>query len=163
MKDFKEMLCPVCGEFEFNRPSDGDYVFYEDGLVRCTKCGWIYDLKQTENPDLKEGFNKLSLNEYKKDFAAKIAKKPDYDWFDENPPKMVPHKCPVCGEHTFPEEFSFEICPICGWQDDGFDSEPDYIGASEVSFNEAKAIFKDKRASNPNYRWDVENIRRKNK
>ncbi len=158
MNKFKEMRCPVCGEFEFNRPSDGDYSFYNNGLVQCTKCGWIYDLDQAKDPDLKDGFNELSLNEYRKDFESKIAADPNYDWYEANTPPKIPHECPVCGEHTFEEKNSFEICPICGWQDDGFENEPDYIGASEVSFNEAKAIFKEKRALNPNYRWDLENI-----
>lgn len=31
---------------------------------------------------------------------------------------LGPHKCPICGQYEFPEEGSFDICEVCGWEDD---------------------------------------------
>lgn len=48
--------------------------------------------------------------------------------------------CPICGKHTFSEDNNFEICPICGWEDDAVQrNEPDYPeGANGMSLNEYK-------------------------
>ena len=53
------------------------------------------------------------------------------------------HKCPVCGQYEFPEEDSFDICDVCGWEDDGLqESEPDYKGgANQMSLNQAKEAW----------------------
>ncbi|MFC9601971.1 CPCC family cysteine-rich protein [Streptomyces niveus] len=32
-----------------------------------------------------------------------------------------PHPCPCCGFLTLGERSSFEICPVCFWEDDGQD------------------------------------------
>lgn len=29
----------------------------------------------------------------------------------------VPHECPICGEHEFSMEKSYEYCPVCRWCD----------------------------------------------
>lgn len=52
--------------------------------------------------------------------------------------------CPVCGQHYFTEEDSFEICPICGWEDDGIQrDDPDYWGgANDMSLNEYREAWK---------------------
>ena len=44
--------------------------------MQCRHFGWIYDLNQLENPDSHEGFNKLSLKEYKKEYEEKIKENP---------------------------------------------------------------------------------------
>lgn len=30
-----------------------------------------------------------------------------------------PHRCPCCGFLTLDERGTFEICPVCFWEDDG--------------------------------------------
>lgn len=30
--------------------------------------------------------------------------------------KNVP--CPVCGQHIFEEEEDYDICPVCGWENE---------------------------------------------
>ncbi len=39
---------------------------------------------------------------------------------DAQPPGLPP-RCPCCGCHTLPERGSFDICPVCYWEDDGQD------------------------------------------
>ena len=48
--------------------------------------------------------------------------------------------CPVCGQHRFEEKGGYEICPICGWEDDPLQRrEPDLAGgANKLSLNEAR-------------------------
>ena len=31
---------------------------------------------------------------------------------------MDKHLCPVCGKYEFEEQGSFDICDVCGWEDD---------------------------------------------
>ncbi|MEY8388098.1 CPCC family cysteine-rich protein [Oscillospiraceae bacterium 38-13] len=52
-------------------------------------------------------------------------------------------KCPVCGKHEFPGENSFDICPICGWENDGVQADNhNYAGgANYLSVNEARIEF----------------------
>ncbi|MFK3913424.1 CPCC family cysteine-rich protein [Enterobacter cancerogenus] len=54
------------------------------------------------------------------------------------------HLCPCCGQYEFPEEGSYEICPICTWEDDPVQTEePDYKGGANVmSLNEAREAFR---------------------
>ena len=56
---------------------------------------------------------------------------------------MKGHKCPVCGEYEFDSDGSFEICEVCGWQDDPVQMEnPDEsMCANQMSLNEAKAAY----------------------
>ena len=46
-------------------------------------------------------------------------------------------QCMCCGYHTLPTESIFEICPLCGWQDDGVqNNDPNYDGgANKLSLN----------------------------
>ena len=47
-------------------------------------------------------------------------------------------KCPCCGEYTIEISDFYEICPVCGWEDDpGQHNYPDDdIGANKMSLNE---------------------------
>lgn len=53
--------------------------------------------------------------------------------------------CPCCGNRTLEEEppGTFEICPVCFWEDDNVQFEdPDFRGgANVVSLNEARNNF----------------------
>lgn len=53
--------------------------------------------------------------------------------------------CPCCGFLTFYEEPSgtFEICPVCYWEDDNMQLEnPDYSGgANSLSLNQCRENF----------------------
>jgi ribosomal protein L37AE/L43A len=47
-------------------------------------------------------------------------------------------KCPVCGKYEFPQENDFDVCEICGWENDGVQyDDPDYEGgANRLSLNQ---------------------------
>jgi hypothetical protein len=49
--------------------------------------------------------------------------------------------CSCCGFLTLPSDSLFEICPICGWQDDPVQNDdPDYAGGANMqSLNEYQA------------------------
>jgi predicted RNA-binding Zn-ribbon protein involved in translation (DUF1610 family) len=64
--------CPICGEkiVLIRDKTNPEYREDKDG-AKCTKCGWIRDLVQAVEPDMKNGLNKLSVNEYKKEYLFK--------------------------------------------------------------------------------------------
>ncbi|MCD7762725.1 MAG: hypothetical protein LUI14_05920 [Lachnospiraceae bacterium] len=51
--------------------------------------------------------------------------------------------CPVCGKHIFKVRDFYEVCPVCGWEDDGLQrDDPDFAGgANELSLNEYRAQY----------------------
>ena len=56
---------------------------------------------------------------------------------------MAKHLCPICGKYEFEEENSYDICEVCGWEDDLYineDGEYD-TGANHVSYEEAKEAW----------------------
>ena len=90
------------------------------------------------------------LNEYKAEYQKKISENPNYDYSKELIPDPVPHKCPVCGEYTFKDNSSYDICPVCGWEDDGWYEGG---GANSMSLEEAIDCFKKHRETDPKYKW----------
>lgn len=52
-------------------------------------------------------------------------------------------KCPCCGQYYFEEEDFYEICEVCGWEDDSLQrDDPDYEGgANKMSLNQAKKAW----------------------
>ncbi len=59
---------------------------------------------------------------------------------------MEKYKCVCCGNRTLGSEppGTFEICPVCYWEDDNVQFEdPDYPdGANNISLNEARGNYK---------------------
>ena len=53
-------------------------------------------------------------------------------------------KCPVCGQYEFEEKDDFDICDVCGWENDGLQYDnPDYWGgANDMSLNQYKKAWK---------------------
>lgn len=58
-------------------------------------------------------------------------------------PTIKGHWCPVCGKYYFEDAYSYEICPVCGWEDSFFqEAEPDEEGdANVMSLNEAREAY----------------------
>lgn len=52
-------------------------------------------------------------------------------------------KCPVCGQYEFRRENDFDICSICGWENDAIQLEnPDEdSGANQTSLNEYRQDY----------------------
>ena len=72
---------------------------------------------------------------------------------------MRTKKCICCNEGIISsEEGSFDICPICGWEDDDIQADdPDFAGgANELSLNDYRKEFIMKRANDPSYNWSNE-------
>lgn len=154
--------CPVCGKFEFE-PLTWDEIYCGEtpSDVYCMSCGWHYSPEQVRNPDMENGANVMSYNEYRDWYAKKIAENPEYNYFDEMTDNYVPapHKCPVCGKYEFEDDSCYDICPFCGWEDDGVQlNNPDYEGgANELSLNRYRKEYREKIQKDPTYRWDKHN------
>ena len=64
---------------------------------------------------------------------------------DKKMSKSVKYPCPVCGEMCMSEPSgSFDICPVCGWEEDGYQQRhPDETGANgKWTLNKAKETWK---------------------
>lgn len=51
--------------------------------------------------------------------------------------------CPVCCEYEFEYPDDYDICPVCGWENDGVQrDDPTYWGgANNLSVNESKIVY----------------------
>ena len=51
--------------------------------------------------------------------------------------------CPVCRKYEFEIQDFYEICPICGWEDDPYQRECTDVdgGANDMSLNEARKAW----------------------
>ena len=68
------------------------------------------------------------------------------------------HSCPVCGKTTFSAYNSFEICAVCGWEDETWCEEyPDEEStANYLSLNEYRRRYLQRVSENPEYTWAEE-------
>ena len=68
------------------------------------------------------------------------------------------HVCPVCEKTMFPEYDSYDICGICGWEDEaGAEKYPDEdVGANYCSLNDYRKKYLSRVAQNSDYTWDKE-------
>lgn len=157
IEQIEPMICPVCGKFKFTELTLDD-LFCDDtpADVFCPDCGWHYDLAQTQDPNLKNGANIQSLNEYREWYSQKIKEDPNYSYFESKTDEYVPtpHICPVCGRYEFEDACCFNICPWCGWEDDGTENDTDVLGANDLRFSLYKKRYNNYLAQNPKYRWD---------
>ena len=57
------------------------------------------------------------------------------------------YPCACCGERTTEGRSSYDICSVCGWQEDVVQNEDaDYAGgANKLSLNEARANWNAKK------------------
>ena len=154
VKQIKPTMCPVCGKFYFSELLEDEIAEgATPNTTQCTRCGWFYDLEQQNDPDLKGQSNVLSLNEYKKWYANKIKENPKWEYYKANIGDPTPHLCPLCGEYRFKNQLSYDICPVCGWEDNGFETDPDYkTHPTHMSFNERKGWFNSQRKANPKFK-----------
>jgi hypothetical protein len=55
--------------------------------------------------------------------------------------------CQCCGEPTINELAAYEICEVCGWEDDPVQNkDPNYAGgANQMSLYEARAYWRETR------------------
>lgn len=58
-------------------------------------------------------------------------------------------KCAVCGITEFENDDTLEGCPVCGWFNDGVQSDdPNYAGGcNELSLNEYRKQWKEKQTA----------------
>lgn len=56
---------------------------------------------------------------------------------------MEKYKCPCCGYFTLEEEGSYDVCPVCFWEDDTSQTrDPDMAGgANKVSLSDARENY----------------------
>lgn len=151
--------CPICGKFEFEPLTWEDiYCGMTPADVYCMSCGWHYSPEQVKHPSMTNGANVMSYNEYRNRYAEIIAGNPEYNYFDELTDNYVPipHKCPVCGKYTFKDSSCHDICPYCGWEDDGVQlNDPNYEGgANELSLTQYRKKYNEIITRIPTYRWN---------
>ncbi len=150
-EEYKPMNCPVCDNFYFSELQEDD----NPETFQCLSCGWKYDLRQVDFPDEADDKNGMSLNEFRRQYEEKLAENPKYSYLDETIPDAVPHDCPICGKYRFADEYSYDICPECGWEDDGSEMlyPNDDSGPNGMSFNDYRKQYMQKLKENPDYRW----------
>ena len=121
--------------------------------TQCRECGWFYDLEQVADPNLENQSNEMSLNQYKEWYKKKIKENKKWEYYLDFVGEPEPHKCPLCGEYTFKDALTSDICPVCGWEDTGFEEWPDEKpNPYMMSLNGRKKWFAEQRKINPKFK-----------
>lgn len=65
------------------------------------------------------------------------------EWYTPEDPTPR-EQCPCCDYITLPERGNYLICPICFWEDDGFDVDKLdlHSGPNHMTLREGRANFK---------------------
>ena len=148
--------CPVCGKSQFEPLSWYDiYCEITPSDIFCIHCGWHYDTKQSENHNLKNSANEMSLNEYKVWYNKKISDDSTFNYLEETTRHYLPtpHICPICGRYEFVDIDCYDICPYCGWEDDGTENDDTIVGANNMSFSDYRSQYMRKIENDPAYIW----------
>ncbi len=63
--------------------------------------------------------------------------------------------CPICGKTKFFQNGTYDICKICGWENDKTqNNDPDYAGgANNLSLNEYKKRYELMLIEKPGFIW----------
>lgn len=56
----------------------------------------------------------------------------------KNPEKLA---CPCCGEKTLSIRGEYDICPKCGWEDDGNEIEDNYSNPNHMTLRQGKQNY----------------------
>ena len=58
---------------------------------------------------------------------------------------MKKERCSCCGNKTIIDKGHYDICDVCGWQDDPIQNDNEYYegGANEMSLKQAKKAYKE--------------------
>jgi len=62
-----------------------------------------------------------------------------HDSIEGNPEET--HQCPCCLYYTLKERGIFDICPVCFWEDSGYNKPEAYSGVNHMFLSEAQANF----------------------
>ena len=157
----EKSTCPVCGKFQFEPISWDDlYCGVTPSDIYCLSCGWHYEYAQDKSRKSENSANGMSLEEYKEWYKTKIEQNPNYSYIEEQIESYIPtpHKCPVCKKYEFKDESCHDICPFCGWEDDGTEDCTDEVGANGMTYFEYKRQYHAAIKQNPLYRWDKEEV-----
>ena len=155
----KKYLCPVCRSYYFEDSSLEDINMGIGEPIEedfCSVCGWKFDESQLNDFDLKTGKNPLSINEQKKIYKRKKKQNSNYNYLSENHPILDPHPCPVCGKYVFAQPLSYDFCPYCGWEDDGFEGieAKGEISAVGYTYDDFKKKYEEIIKKDPKYIWE---------
>lgn len=135
-----QWIAPICGEFYFAPLNRDEKKRGKTGLDSfCYVCSWNYSLEDLKNPE------KIKI--LKDKFIEKRKQNKKYNYIEAIAPKKVRHLCPVCKRHLFNDVNSFDICPICGWEDDIIGEKyPDSGGgANRICLNDSIKLYNSKK------------------
>jgi len=120
-------LCPVCGQFMF---SDSNH------FEICPVCDCQADIV----PEDGGYWNRLRLNLFKAQWQQKQKEQNPVFEQDEEEGSI---KCPICGQFEFVGPGTYDICEVCGWENDGVQyDDHDYDGgANWLSINRARENY----------------------